>query len=225
MNSQIPQIGQIIRTTKPEMEGEVEKLSENGQRVFFRISDGRLMETSIRNTTVIEKLEDADIDLMEISNELLTKYKTAAGKECSTADKKGDTATGNKRFKGIIQATKKQFVNDAKPKNEGIMGGINRCDTQTSLSHQHDLDRNPESEHSKVIGEEDLNELSIEKLKHYRDAAQNQDNIRTQPLRKLAKHLQGATDVNNKIRSRLGYTNGPAKTFEERLEEFINKLD
>ncbi len=60
-------------------------------------------------------LEVAQKDILkELSSELLGKYKTSAGKSASDADKKGDVATGNKRFSGIVKATKKQFDNDAK---------------------------------------------------------------------------------------------------------------
>lgn len=52
--------------------------------------------------------------LSELSNDLLDRYKKKAGEAASAADKKGDYATGNKRFKGIIKATNKQFDNDMK---------------------------------------------------------------------------------------------------------------
>lgn len=50
----------------------------------------------------------------ELTNELLGRYKTAAGKDASKSDKQGDFKKGNKRFSGIVKATKKQFDNDAK---------------------------------------------------------------------------------------------------------------
>jgi len=50
----------------------------------------------------------------ELSNEKLADYKKKAGENASAADKAGDTKTGNKRFSGIMKATKKQFANDAK---------------------------------------------------------------------------------------------------------------
>jgi hypothetical protein len=53
----------------------------------------------------------------ELSNELLGSYKKKAGEQASAADKAGDFKTGNKRFSGIVKATKKQFANDVK---EGI---------------------------------------------------------------------------------------------------------
>jgi len=52
--------------------------------------------------------------LSELSNDLLGRYKKAAGADASAADKEGDYERGNKRFKGIVKATNKQFDNDAK---------------------------------------------------------------------------------------------------------------
>ena len=50
----------------------------------------------------------------ELSNELLGRYKKAAGADAKKADAEGDYARGNKRFSGIVKATKKQFANDEK---------------------------------------------------------------------------------------------------------------
>jgi len=52
--------------------------------------------------------------LGELSNDLLGRYKKAAGADASAADKEGDYERGNKRFKGIVKATNKEFANDAK---------------------------------------------------------------------------------------------------------------
>lgn len=54
--------------------------------------------------------------LDEISSKKLADYKTAAGKDAKAADAIGDIARGNKRFSGIVKATKKQFDNDLKGK-------------------------------------------------------------------------------------------------------------
>ena len=56
----------------------------------------------------------------ELSNEKLADYKKKAGENASAADKAGDTKTGNKRFSGIMKATRKQFDNDAKQKTEEL---------------------------------------------------------------------------------------------------------
>ena len=50
--------------------------------------------------------------IMEVSNELLGRYKKGAAADARAADKKGDFKHGDKRYKGIIKATKKQFKHD-----------------------------------------------------------------------------------------------------------------
>ena len=61
--------------------------------------------------------------LDEISNEKLAQYKTAAAADAGKADKEGDYKRADKRFSGIVKATKKQFANDTK--KSGISQGIN----------------------------------------------------------------------------------------------------
>jgi len=133
---EIPEKGDVVRTKKMQMEGKVESVGKNRagyDEVLFRIDDGRLMKTPLTNVTIITKLADCDKAMMEsilneISTEVLSKYKKAAGKDASKADKEGDYKRGNKRFKGIVKATNKQFANDKKKTktDEGMMGGINR---------------------------------------------------------------------------------------------------
>ena len=55
-----------------------------------------------------EEVEQID----ELSNDMMGRYKTAAGADASKADKAGDYNKGNKRFSGIMRATKKQMAND-----------------------------------------------------------------------------------------------------------------
>ena len=52
--------------------------------------------------------------LHELSSELLARYKKKAAAAATAADKEGNVQLGNKRFAGIIKATKKQFDNDVK---------------------------------------------------------------------------------------------------------------
>jgi hypothetical protein len=59
---------------------------------------------------VSEEVDQID----ELSNDMLGRYKTAAGADASKADKAGDYNKGNKRFGGIVKATNKQFANDMK---------------------------------------------------------------------------------------------------------------
>ena len=58
----------------------------------------------------------SESQLDELSNKKLGQYKTAAGSDATAADKSGDYKRGNKRMRGINNATKKEFDNDAKPK-------------------------------------------------------------------------------------------------------------
>ena len=51
-------------------------------------------------------------EINELSNDKLAQYKSAAGRSATAADQAGNYELGNKRFKGIVQATKKQFTND-----------------------------------------------------------------------------------------------------------------
>jgi hypothetical protein len=50
----------------------------------------------------------------ELSTQKLGDYKKKAGEEASAADKSGDTKKADKRFSGIMKATRKQFDNDIK---------------------------------------------------------------------------------------------------------------
>jgi hypothetical protein len=63
---------------------------------------------------------DEEGELKEISNEKLGKYKTAAAADAGKADIEGDYKRADKRFSGIVKATKKQFNNDAKTVKEDI---------------------------------------------------------------------------------------------------------
>ena len=54
----------------------------------------------------------------ELSTEKLAQYKTAAARDARQADQEGDVKRGDKRFSGIVKATKKQFDNDAKKVDE-----------------------------------------------------------------------------------------------------------
>jgi hypothetical protein len=83
-----------------------------------------------------EEVEQID----ELSNDMLGRYKTAAGADASKADKAGDYDKGNKRFSGIVKATKKQLANDI----------VTRASTVTE-----DNDNLPEWVQSKITLAED----------------------------------------------------------------------
>ena len=77
--------------------------------------------------------------LTELSNDKLTQYKTAAAADASKADKEGDFKKGDKRFSGIVKATKKQFDNDAKKGvAEGFSNDMSTEDMIAYLRQHHD---------------------------------------------------------------------------------------
>ena len=59
-------------------------------------------------------LTGANPTVNELSTDKLAQYKTAAALDAGAADKAGDYKRGDKRFSGIVKATKKQFANDVK---------------------------------------------------------------------------------------------------------------
>ena len=224
-DSDIPVPGDTIRT--PKLEGKVSKVEEG--YVYFTTADGRNMRNTIQNCTVVEKLADQESEMFEdeeideVSTELLAKYKTAAGKDATAADKKGDYARGNKRFSGIVKATKKQFANDAKKKTEeGTMGGINRSAPSNDVSYEKVLDE--------VYGkwdEEQVNELSVGKLQAYKDAAKSPASFRNRPLRKLARTIQGVKGATDRIDTKTGNRRpgpGPERGNNESIDSVYEDL-
>ena len=79
-------------------------------------------------TALVKKAEaqqSMSSGINELSNELLGRYKKAAGADAKKADAEGDYKRADKRFSGIVKATKKQFANDIKnhePANEVAAG-------------------------------------------------------------------------------------------------------
>jgi hypothetical protein len=67
-----------------------------------------------QNRVMKKSMKKEEFQLDELSTNKLADYKKKAGENASAADKAGDTKTGNKRFSGIMKATRKQFDNDAK---------------------------------------------------------------------------------------------------------------
>ena len=79
----------------------------------------------------------------ELSNELLGSYKKKAGEQASAADKAGDFKTGNKRFSGIVKATKKQFANDVK---EETLDELNKDTLKSYLNKSTEIRKDSKSE-------------------------------------------------------------------------------
>jgi hypothetical protein len=79
----------------------------------------------------------------ELSNKLLGSYKKKAGEQASAADKAGDFKKGNKRFSGIVRATKKQFANDVK---EETLDELNKDTLKNYLNKSTEIRKDSKSE-------------------------------------------------------------------------------
>jgi nicotinic acid mononucleotide adenylyltransferase len=93
------QMQKFAKVTAASMEDAIKKAEAHFKKSGFKIHG------SEHHSMVKE-------DLNELSNDTLGSYKKKAGAEASAADKAGDTKKADKRFSGIIKATKKEFVND-----------------------------------------------------------------------------------------------------------------
>ena len=72
-----------------------------------------------RNLTSRIKHESEEID--ELSNDLLSRYKKKASDDSRAADAVGDVKQADKRFSGVVKATKKQFAKfEKKPVAEEV---------------------------------------------------------------------------------------------------------
>ena len=71
--------------------------------------------TELKKTKAVQPMHS---ELNELSNEKLGQYKTAAAADAGKADIAGDYKKADKRFSGIVKATKKQFANDTKTVKE-----------------------------------------------------------------------------------------------------------
>jgi len=91
--------------------GTVHKI--DGENVHVKVDTtkygDRIVKGQMKNVTKEEVKS-----VSELSTELLGRYKKAAVDSYREADKRGDVAKTNKRFKGTITATNKQFANDLK---------------------------------------------------------------------------------------------------------------
>jgi hypothetical protein len=82
--------------------------------------DSQYMSSQIAKNDRTSKDEWGNIK--ELSSDTLGRYKKAASADATAADAVGDYKRADKRFSGIVKATKKQFANDAKsvPVSEDI---------------------------------------------------------------------------------------------------------
>lgn len=89
---------------------------------YFKQVEEEFLDSNLRHRVRASHLaERVSTKINELSTDTLASYKKKAGADAKKADAEGDFERGNKRFSGIVKATKKQFDNDAK-KYEGYDG-------------------------------------------------------------------------------------------------------
>lgn len=99
---------------------------------YFKAVEQELNEAAERSKDGSRRLaERVATKVNELSNDTLASYKKKAGADASKADKEGDFKRGDKRFSGIVKATKKQFANDAKDVSEVFSN-----DKETGTTHK-----------------------------------------------------------------------------------------
>lgn len=101
---QFDKIGKGIRDKDP-------KSANAASHKFTRRSIGQNNAEKRLNS---ESLEIPELQLSELTSNLLARYKTGAAASAKAADAAGNYKKGDKRFKGILKATTKQFDNDLK---------------------------------------------------------------------------------------------------------------
>ena len=89
---------------------------DDGKVAKLRAAGDKRREEELKGRNIAKRNESVDLktSLQELSNDMLGRYKKAAGADASKADKEGNVKRGDKRFSGIVKATNKQFANDAK---------------------------------------------------------------------------------------------------------------
>jgi hypothetical protein len=97
----------------------LKSLADANVKFVSKLAQNRVARKSVKeDLSIVPKCLLVQLD--ELSNEKLGDYKKKAGADASAADKAGDIKKGNKRFSGIMKATRKQFDNDAKQKTEEL---------------------------------------------------------------------------------------------------------
>lgn len=243
-DSEVPQAGDTVRTNKSQMDGKVERIE--GDTVFFRIGDGRLMKTPVANVTVVEKLADEDTQVMEqpsgnfTADNIHELEKITDLEACKARAKELIQTNSAKKMKpekvqyflskidqltstmkvvklmydlllsgegqGVI-GTKNSMASNSYRKRfgEGSMGGINRSAPAQDVSYEHVLD-----EVKAMWEEEQLSELSVDKMRDYLRKAKSTSNFKSgRALGKIAKTAAtGVPTANDKINAKTGNRSG-----------------
>lgn len=96
-----------------------DKLSDSDPNAYKPAPGDATAKTKLsKHTLKYRAMYGEQADLEELSMATLTNYKKKAGESASVADKAGNYALGNKRFSGIVKATKKQLEKDVNEETE-----------------------------------------------------------------------------------------------------------
>jgi hypothetical protein len=128
--------------------GQLQSIISNAQRVHDMLEDDTniaewvqskitLAEDYISTVAnyMMSEVDESVKPVNELSSDLLGRYKKKAGEQASAADKAGNYAKGNKRFSGIMKATKKQFANDMKKEEVELEEDVSKMSTDKLKQH------------------------------------------------------------------------------------------
>jgi len=112
---------------------------DDGKVAKLRAAGDKRREDQLKGRNIAKRdttSKDEWGNLKELSNDALGRYKKAASADATAADKAGDFKQADKRFSGIVKATKKQFANDTKgvAEDEGDPKGVPHV-TKELLKH------------------------------------------------------------------------------------------
>jgi len=103
---------------------------------------------------------------------------------------------------------------------EAGMSGINRAAPAYDVSYEDILNDVTDKWKGQTTV---VNELSVDKLSAYKDAAASEQSFKKRPLRKLAKSVQGVSTATRKIDTKSTKKREPTaeNTYESRLQRFL----
>jgi hypothetical protein len=112
---------------------------KDGMSAKLRVAGDKRREDQLKGRNIAKRdttSKDEWGNLKELSNDALGRYKKAASADATAADKAGNYKRADKRFSGIVKATKKQFANDTKgvAEDEGDPKGVPHV-TKELLKH------------------------------------------------------------------------------------------
>jgi hypothetical protein len=112
------QIGDTVRYI--DQKAQVVDMSQDREHARITIPSSATTKTVLTSDLRSLGRGVSEETLSELSPATLARYKTKAGAAATAADSAGDRKTGDRRFSGIVKATKKQFDQDAKQSAQAV---------------------------------------------------------------------------------------------------------